>query len=368
MNFSTKVLLIDDQPIVYEAIKEMLPNTEILYCSDPQNALQSAKEFKPTVILQDLVMPNVDGLSLVKQFRQDESTRTIPLIVLSSKEEPPIKAKAFELGANDYLVKLPSPIELSARVDYHSKSFKSALERDAAYQKLQSELDEAARYVKKLLPDPITTGPIRIKWHFHPSAQLGGDALGYEWLDKNHLSLFLLDVCGHGIGAALLSISVMNALRGQKLSNCNFFDPGSVLNALNKAFLMESQNEMFFTLWYGVIDIETAKLSYASGGHPPGVLLNNQGLTLLETPHTAIGIERGVQYFTKEATLTPTSRLFLFSDGTFEVTKKDGSRLSFEEFANIIQKSQNLEAILTHIRDLHEPFEDDCSLIELTYR
>src|SRR5687767_1206708 len=104
-SFPIKVLLIDDQAIVGETVRRMLaeePNLEFRYCSDPTTALDVANEFQPTVILQDLIMPDIDGLQLVKFFRANPSTRDIPLVVLSSKEEPVIKAKAFALGANDY--------------------------------------------------------------------------------------------------------------------------------------------------------------------------------------------------------------------------------------------------------------------------
>ena len=109
-----KVLLVDDQPMVGEAVRRMLadePGVEFRYCPDPAQAIDAANDFKPTVILQDLVMPDIDGLQLVKYFRANAATRETPLVVLSSKEEPTVKARAFALGANDYLVKLPDKLE-----------------------------------------------------------------------------------------------------------------------------------------------------------------------------------------------------------------------------------------------------------------
>src|SRR5580765_8096138 len=101
------VLLIDDQPIVAHAIRQMLlseTDIKLHYCQDPTQAIAMANELRPSVILQDLVMPEVDGLMLLKFFRANPSTRETPLIVLSSKEEPTTKAQAFGLGAHDYLV------------------------------------------------------------------------------------------------------------------------------------------------------------------------------------------------------------------------------------------------------------------------
>src|SRR5579859_6534341 len=116
------VLLVDDQAIVGEAVRRMLAaeaGVQFHFCSDPTRAIERANEIGPTVILQDLVMPDIDGLTLVKFFRANPKTREVPLIVLSSKEEPTTKAQAFAVGANDYLVKLPDKVELIARVRYH---------------------------------------------------------------------------------------------------------------------------------------------------------------------------------------------------------------------------------------------------------
>ncbi|MBK1988786.1 response regulator [Sphaerospermopsis aphanizomenoides BCCUSP55] len=148
------VLLIDDQYIIGEAIHQMLkPETDIVfhYCNDPTKAMKMAKECQPTVILQDLVMPQMAGLLLVKFLRcQDSPTANIPLIVLSSKEEPDIKAKAFELGANDYLVKLPNAMELIARIRYHSQAYINFLKRQEAEALFKAEIMRQSAYIEQV--------------------------------------------------------------------------------------------------------------------------------------------------------------------------------------------------------------------------
>ena len=139
-DYSVMVLLVDDQVMVAEAIRRCLanqPNIDFHYCIDPTEAVRLANQIKPTVILQDLVMPGIDGLTLVRQFRANPSTQETPIIVLSTKEEPTIKAQAFAAGANDYLVKLPDKVELIARIRYHSKAYQSMLQRDEAYRALR---------------------------------------------------------------------------------------------------------------------------------------------------------------------------------------------------------------------------------------
>ena len=138
--YHVMVLLVDDQAMVCEAVRRALASQtdiDFHYCADAREALTIANQIKPAVILQDLVMPGVDGLTLVNQFRTNPATKDVPIIVLSTNENPQVKGHAFALGANDYLVKLPDKIELVARIRYHSKAYLNLLQRDAAYRALR---------------------------------------------------------------------------------------------------------------------------------------------------------------------------------------------------------------------------------------
>src|SRR3984893_5919036 len=139
------VLLVDDQAMVAEGVRRMLatdPTIAFHYVSDPKLAIESAMKVGPTVILQDLVMPDVNGLDLLREYRNNPFTRAVPVIVLSSKEDPAIKQMAFESGANDYMVKLPHRIELLARVRLHSEAYIHELQRQRAYRALEASQRE----------------------------------------------------------------------------------------------------------------------------------------------------------------------------------------------------------------------------------
>ena len=144
-----------------------------------------------------------------------------------------------------------------------------------ALSRLNEDLSDAADYVKTILPAPITEGPVRSNWEFIPSASLGGDAFGYHWLDKDNFAIYLLDVSGHGVGAALLSATITNILRSRALPRVDFCEPDQVLSALNKSFPGEENNDMFFTIWYGVYNKSKHYLTYSSGGHPPALLISD---------------------------------------------------------------------------------------------
>ena len=135
------VLLVDDQLLVVEAIRRNLanqPDLDFHYCTDSARAVELAATLHPTVILQDLIMPGIDGMALLRGYRAHPATENTPVIVLSTKEDAAIKEEAFAAGANDYLVKLPDRVELIARIRYHSQAYVSQLQRDEAYRALRA--------------------------------------------------------------------------------------------------------------------------------------------------------------------------------------------------------------------------------------
>jgi sigma-B regulation protein RsbU (phosphoserine phosphatase) len=379
------VLLVDDQAIVGEAVRRMLvddPDIQFHCCQDPTKAIETANRVQPTVILQDLVMPAIDGLQLVKFFRANPATRQTPMIVLSSKEEPAIKAKAFALGANDYLVKLPDKLEVLARIRYHSRGYIALLERNEAYRRLEEsqrqladEMAQAAHYVESLLPARIS-GDVRIDWRFIPSTQLGGDMFGYHWLDGDHLAVYLLDVSGHGVGSSLLAVSVNNLLASKSLPDTDGRDPGKVLARLNDSFPMEKQNGKYFTMWYGIFDRAARTLTYSNAGHPPALLHTGASpaeatLHQLGAGGLAAGMIEGMDYDNQTVALGPFTRLIVYSDGVYEIARPDGAMWKFQEFVDYLSGLPREEPVgdrlLAHVRQLHgsSVLADDFSVLEV---
>ena len=378
------VLLVDDQLIVAEAIRRMLADNDDIsfhYCQEPEKAFDMAAQVKPTVILQDLIMPGIDGMMLLRYFRANPVTRDVPLIVLSANEDSKTKAEAFGLGANDYLVKLPDKIELLARIRYHSNAYIRLLQRNEAYEKLREsqhilyeQLTEAAVYVRSLLP-PKLDGEIQASWEFIPSTQLGGDAFSYQWLDGDHFAIYLLDVCGHGVGAALLSISVMNVLRSRTLTNADFHDPADVLSSLNDVFPMEKNNNMFFTIWYGVYSKKKKQLIYSTGGHPPAILISGDSLISLKTPGLVIGGMANTKYKNATQNIRSGDKLYVFSDGVYEMVDLGGNLLKLEDFIKTITRFSkepgdgDIQGIINFSQEINGsiPFPDDYSIVRLIF-
>jgi PAS domain S-box-containing protein len=234
--------------------------------------------------------------------------------------------------------------------------------------RLENELTEAASYVRSLLPAPLS-GAIETNWCYLPSSHLGGDGFGYHWLDAETLGIYLLDVSGHGVGSALLSISVLNVLRTQLLAATDFHDPSAVLEGLNRAFPMDRNNEKYFTIWYGAYHLPSRTLTYASGGHHAAVLVFGEGEGVhLQTHGAVIGVVPNLKYPSAQILVPPGAEMYLFSDGVYEIARPDNTWQSWEEFSHYLQKSQPpIEAIVRRMREMHGvlEFEDDFSLLKI---
>jgi serine phosphatase RsbU (regulator of sigma subunit) len=253
------------------------------------------------------------------------------------------------------------------------ESSREALMR--AHQQLQRELAEAADYVRSLLPTPMSQ-PFAIDWRFVPSAALGGDAFGYNWIDRDHFALYLLDVCGHGIGPSLMSVAVLHILQAASLRDVDFCDPGQVLAALNDRYQMKGRDDLYFTLWYGVYCPKTRRLDYGCAGHPPAVMVDagTQSMHLLQAKDVAVGLRPG-HAFARETVIMPNgSQLYVFSDGAFEVQRPDGSMMRLEDLLQFIGRPAtgtqcDLDLLFQHLVQARggKALEDDFSIVRVTF-
>jgi sigma-B regulation protein RsbU (phosphoserine phosphatase) len=242
-----------------------------------------------------------------------------------------------------------------------------------AQEQLAAELAEAAAYVRSLLP-PRLEGPVRTDWSFVTSSQLGGDLFGYHWLDEGRLAIYLHDVCGHGVGASLMSTAVQNVLRRQALPGVRFDEPSEVLAGLNRAFPMEENNDKFFTIWYGVYDLGTRRLRYGSAAHPPALMFGGRQARPLEPGSLMIGVAVDVTFETHSEDVPPGSRLYIYSDGVSEVRKTAGGLLNLEGLAELLSRSagqdgSRVDCVRREAQALQgsSDFKDDFSLVEVEF-
>ena len=381
------ILVVDDEAENRNLLTRVLSQEGYQYvtASNGLEALQLIKQRDFDVILLDVMMPEMDGSQLLGHLKADAALKHIPVIIVSGFTDLERTAQCIKMGAEDYLPKPFNSTLLLARVtsclekkrlrDKEQQMYRSLL---ASQEELAGELKEAADHVRNLLP-PRLVGDLRTDWRFIPSKHLGGDAFGYFSLDKEHFVTFLLDVCGHGISAALLSISVMNTLRSQALPATDFRDPAAVMASLNSRFKMADHNNMYFTIWYGVYHRASRQLTYTSAGHPPAVLLRKEAgqvdwLKKLNTGGPLVGMLPDTRFSNAQIDVPPGSQLFIFSDGTYELSKQDGTILSLDEFLEVLaDPSASAAAELDRIVQVatsiqgSDAFEDDFSILQVCF-
>jgi hypothetical protein len=270
----------------------------------------------------------------------------------------------------------PLPVGSLLRVGDHIFRCERCSLRDVERAEQQHrDIRRAMSYVQSLLPPPLVEGPLRTEWMLRPSARLGGDALGYQALDAHTFSIYLIDVSGHGVGAAMLSVSVLNVLREHALPAADFKDPARVLETLNAMFQMDRHDDQYFTMWYGVYDTLGRTLTYATAGHHPGYLVppERDQARPLKTSGPVIGATPDGRFHAEGVGVAPGSLLYLFSDGVFEVrTPERQWRLG--DFVPLLLEPTGADGgecrrIYSQIKSAcgSAPSEDDFSLLVVTF-
>jgi sigma-B regulation protein RsbU (phosphoserine phosphatase) len=215
--------------------------------------------------------------------------------------------------------------------------------------RMTAELEEANHYIQRVLPSPIQNGPVTAEWLMQPAEALGGDSFGYHWVGDLFV-MYVLDVVGHGTGMALLSISVLNNVRARLLlGEAAMADPAGVLMDLNAAFPMENQNNMLFSMWYGVFDRQSRRLTYSSAGHPPAILLlgdppeDGEDYAALGSDGPSVGAMEGMIYTNGSIRVDPGSKLYIFTDGAFEIPLGPDREWTFDEFTAVVRTTRYME-------------------------
>jgi sigma-B regulation protein RsbU (phosphoserine phosphatase) len=392
---SARVLVVDDSRLMRLALIRSLRELgveSVAEAGNGQEALERIRSESFDVMLLDIEMPVLSGTELLQIMKQEPTLQRLPVIVISSTEQIDTAVKCIEAGAEDYLPKTYNPTLLRARVTSsidkkrlrdldalrvrELQDEKDRLER--TQKRLDHELAEAFHYVQSSFPEPLQA-PLKVDWFYQPSTELGGDAFGYHWIDEDHFAVYLLDVCGHGVGACLLAVTAINVMRSQALLGVDFRDPAAVLAGISNAFLCEKHNDMYFTLWYGVYRRSTRQLSHASGGHPPALLLGPAGSdgehpsTQLRAPGLIVGVMEDIPYEAETIDVPEGSTLLVLCDGCFEIRDTQGAEGTFDDFEGFMRRAgtapTGLSDLFQWARERHGdgPLDDDFSIVRVSF-
>jgi sigma-B regulation protein RsbU (phosphoserine phosphatase) len=372
-----QILIIDDDHTVQLTLTRILEKQgyEVLTASDGAAGIAQAQQFHPALIICDWLMPRLNGLEVCRQIKSDPNLSTTFFILLTSLGSVADRVKGLDAGADDFIAKPIEQNELTARVRAGLRLYQMSHDLQTQKQILETELAEAAEYVRSLLPSPMTE-PLTINSLFIPSQRLGGDCFDYYWLDPDYLAIYVLDTAGHGLGATLPSISVLNLLRSRTIKSLNYYQPSDVLSALNDTFQMTYKNNKYFTIWYGVYNRVNRQLIYASAGHPPAVLLSGvtTQMSQLQTPGIPVGMFPDAEYTNGFCSIEEYSSLYIFSDGAYEIHLPNGTIWDLEAFIELLKNYQNfpecnLNKILNYLLALNSKnsFDDDLSILQINF-
>ncbi|HEY9637180.1 MAG TPA: SpoIIE family protein phosphatase [Coleofasciculaceae cyanobacterium] len=376
-----QILIIDDDPAIQILLKRALHSQgyEVIVASDGAEGLAQARQLRPGLVLCDWNMPGMTGLEVCRQVKATPELSTTMFVLLTSRNALEDRVVGLDAGADDFLSKPVEMPELKARVRSNLRLHQLSRDLQDKKQELEAELAEAAEYVSSILPDRMTEPPVTIDARFIPSRQLGGDGFDYYWLDSEHLAIYLLDASGHGLRAALPTLSVLNLLRSRALPKINYYQPSDVLQGLNETFQMTQRNDKYFTIWYGVYNRVNRQLTYASAGHPPAVLLSGKPssriqVKRLKTMGLPVGMFPDADYIDECCEVTEPSTLYIFSDGIYEINQIDGTVWGLEPFIDLLTDCRNksvcnLDQILHSLQTVNpkDYFDDDLSLLEINF-
>jgi len=229
--------------------------------------------------------------------------------------------------------------------------------------RLTDELDSAAQYVASILPGPLY-GPVQVNSRYRPARAVGGDSFGYQWVDDEHLIVYLIDVSGHGVRPALVSVSVHNHLRSGGLSAEVLLAPEQVLTELNSRFSMDNQDNHYFTMWFGVYRLSTGVLRYANAGHPPPLVLTGDGnsFPLNGAAALPVGMFPDSAFIAEDFAVPVGDRILLYSDGVL------GSQVQTATFVALCEELAAESSFwLDDLIDGAPDSDDDCALVLLSF-
>lgn len=344
-----KVLIAEDDLIAAHILESYLQKWGHEVVST-ENGAEAWQQFQGdgdiALVISDWLMPEMDGLELVRRIRSVPRAGYVYVILLTALSKKEDIVRGMEAGADDFLVKPFDREELRVRIRAGERivRLEQSLARrneelqatntrmTAVNQSLKRDLQMAAKIQQALLPATLPeVDAIRFAWEFKPCEELAGDILGIVRLDDRHVALYVLDVSGHGVAAALLSVSVRHFLSPMQStisllrrpipgsSNHRLVPPAEVAEELSRRFPIDPITGQYFTLLYGILDVGTQEFRYVSAGHPGPAHLPRVGQPrLLTFPGFPIGIGTQATYEEQVLGLQPGDRLYLFSDGITE--------------------------------------------------
>lgn len=367
INASNKILVVDDDPTVLEMVSSLLIywGHNVIACNSAQKATEECRKGGICLIVSDVRMPGTSGTELLGMIH--ELDPDIPVILMTAYAEIETAIDAVRKGAFDFIIK-PFKPELLQHAVEKGVRFRNLVETEKRYLVMMEEkireseenLQAAAMIQQNFLPTSPPEGtPFNFAWQFHPCERVGGDLFNLFWLDENRLGIYLLDVGGHGVPAAMVTTSVAQTLEhcrgwfckraGHERSLHLPFTPADVLAKLNEKYPVERFGQLL-TICYLILDMQSGNILYSNAALPLPFIIRSDGrVESLKKGGIIIGADEEATYENGNVIMESGDRLFIYTDGITEYDNMNGEAYGEERLVMELKKSRG------------EPLQTACS-------
>lgn len=403
-----KILVVDDDISVCLYLKNVLEKLhhEVIMTHDAKSAWEIIQSGKINILLTDWMMPGFSGIDLCQLVRSElEKSHYVYIILLTGKSSDDDRIIGFDSGADDFISKPVILRDLTVRI----KAAKRVIELEhellvknqqlesanntikSSYEQIKRDVDAAAQIQQTLLPQSAETFlPVNLSWDYIPADVLTGDLFNFYPLDNKHIALYLIDVAGHGVPAAMFSVYLNKMLSAEKLPESiiynrsspkeipQFRSPAQIVQSLNDHFLQNNDSMLYFTMIYAIINTETGAGELCQAGHPYPLISRNDGtVDILGEGGYPVGLIEEARYENVSFDIKQGERLMLYSDGVTECFNADEIPFEIERFKAIMSDSNNIPIkqsisnVVDGVTQWHRlgtnktSFEDDISLLSI---
>lgn len=398
-----KVIIVEDERITRDQLSILLKEWgyDVMTAADGEEAWEILKTEQVRLVITDILMPGVDGIELCKRIRGMKRDFYTYILVITGMSDQKSLFDAMFAGADDFIVKPWHNSEIRARLrtgeriihleDELKERIKKLEEANhiikSANERMMREVAFMSRMQSAMLPSPHNDFPaLKSAWKHQPHSMLAGDGMNFFRLDENNFALVMVDVAECGDAASFILGSLARKLvpipgqpgilklLSRKAPGYEIVPPGRVLDQINREFPLDLERGRHFSVFYGIINIAQATLTYAAAGAPTPLLVRKNGkISETESGNLAIGLQSQKKISQFKISLEKHDRLILFSNGLCDLKEPSGETFGHRRLQEQVKRKYSarldefIEEIFKAVPDWNRDTADDISVMTIEY-